>query len=342
MDTKELLWIGSRAAWKIKDLRGPEAYMISLKDYEPSERQEVERAFAQGQLPEASVAHFFDNHASLSYLYQEFQPREDDVYICTYGKSGTTLTQQIIYQLLFGPCDDYEDITKESPWLETRMDHQLLKENPERYPRILKSHMRFEHFPVTATTDPSTQGQRGKFILIERDMKDTFASFYRHVCGFGGPSVSETALATSFVNGTMSLGPYDGYTLGWRNEAPNHLGDRLLRLQFEDMRSDLKGAIAKIAQFLGARCDDEHLEQVYQRCTLDYMGAPEHKSKFNHDWERQTFQQLLWESSGRTTEAPATIDPNFQFVGQGKSGSHRTLSPSTIELLDEFARLHDL
>ena len=57
----------------------------------------------------------------------------------------------------------------------------------------------------------------------------------------------------------------------------------------------LIGVIAKIAAFIGARTDEEHLEQVYQRCTLAYMGNPEHKAKFNHDWERRIMQRFAWE-----------------------------------------------
>ena len=291
MTTNGLVWFGARAAWPFADVRAPEAFFVSLREFPESEREAVERDFAQGQPPEASRLVSFSNSASLNYLYQDFEPRDDDVYICTYAKSGTTLTQQIVYQLLFGPDDTYEDITRESPWWETCMGHEVMTQS-SRYPRILKTHLRWEHFPSVVT---SKDGPRGKFIFIEREMKDVFTSYLRHVRGFSSKPIEEETFAQSFVNGKMALGPYDGYIHGWRDHAPAVLGDHLLQLQFREMRDDLKGVIAKIAAFIGARTDEEHLEQVYQRCTLAYMGNPEHKAKFNHDWERRIMQRFAWE-----------------------------------------------
>lgn len=46
------------------------------------------------------------NHHFDSTIWNDFSFREDDIVISTYAKSGTTWTQQIVAQLLFGPTQN--------------------------------------------------------------------------------------------------------------------------------------------------------------------------------------------------------------------------------------------
>ena len=46
------------------------------------------------------------NHHFDSTAWNDFRFREDDVVVSTYAKAGTTWTQQIVAQLLFGPDSD--------------------------------------------------------------------------------------------------------------------------------------------------------------------------------------------------------------------------------------------
>lgn len=60
------------------------------------------------------------NHHFDSTIWNDFRFREDDIVISTYAKSGTTWTQQIVAQLLFGPDPDLE-VAEMSPWLDLRV-----------------------------------------------------------------------------------------------------------------------------------------------------------------------------------------------------------------------------
>ena len=54
------------------------------------------------------------NHHFDSTIWSDLQFRDDDIVISTYAKSGTTWTQQIVAQLLFGPDPDLE-VAETSP-----------------------------------------------------------------------------------------------------------------------------------------------------------------------------------------------------------------------------------
>ncbi len=60
------------------------------------------------------------NHHFDSTIWNDFTFRDDDIIIATYGKSGTTWTQQILGQLLFNGDPDIA-VAELSPWLDLRV-----------------------------------------------------------------------------------------------------------------------------------------------------------------------------------------------------------------------------
>jgi aryl sulfotransferase len=61
-----------------------------------------------------------------SSVWNEFRFRPDDVVIATYAKAGTTWTQQIVAQLIFGGRDGL-DVATLSPWLDLRVPPREVK-----------------------------------------------------------------------------------------------------------------------------------------------------------------------------------------------------------------------
>jgi len=56
----------------------------------------------------------------ISTRWNHFKPRDDDIIISTYGKSGTTWVQQILGQLIYNG-DPSVNIAERSPWLDMRV-----------------------------------------------------------------------------------------------------------------------------------------------------------------------------------------------------------------------------
>src|SRR4028119_1223349 len=110
------------------------------------------------------------NHHFDSTIWNNFRFRHDDIVISTYAKSGTTWTQQIVAQMLFGPDPDLE-VAEMSPWLDLRVSPKEVK-----LPMVeAQTHRRFlkTHLPL----DALVFSPQAKYIYIGRDGR----------AGAGGP-----------------------------------------------------------------------------------------------------------------------------------------------------------
>ena len=113
------------------------------------------------------------NHHFDSTIWNNFQFRDDDIFIATYAKAGTTWLQQIISQLIFNGAEGLE-VAEMSPWLDLRVPPKEVK-----LPEVeAQTHRRFikTHLPV----DALVFSPKGKYIYIGRDGRDVVWSMYNH------------------------------------------------------------------------------------------------------------------------------------------------------------------
>ena len=122
------------------------------------------------------------------------KPREDDIWLVTYPKCGTTMSQELLWQMSRG-CNVNSEESKtqlftRSPFIEMggmRLEEDCINKNerpvyiqdPITYaeslksPRILKTHL-----PVSML--PPTVLKTSKVIVVARNVKDACVSFYHH------------------------------------------------------------------------------------------------------------------------------------------------------------------
>jgi aryl sulfotransferase len=115
------------------------------------------------------------NHHFDSTIWNDFNFRDDDIVISTYGKSGTTWVQQIVAQLLFNGAEGLE-VADMSPWLDLRVppkDIKLPMVEAQTHRRFLKTHL-----PV----DALVFSDRARYLYIGRDGRDVLWSMYNHHC----------------------------------------------------------------------------------------------------------------------------------------------------------------
>ncbi|CAM9840149.1 unnamed protein product [Ascophyllum nodosum] len=145
-------------------------------------------------------------------VIKTFETREDDVYLCTYVKSSTTWTQQIISLLLHEGEQSEKDYTEVVPWLEFLTLRQgtdggprgpypeaknwtleTLRSTPKR--RFMKSHANLKDLPVG-----SAQGL--KVIYVARNPKDVAVSLYHMaISGPGAKFRGFSGMIRFFVQG---------------------------------------------------------------------------------------------------------------------------------------------
>lgn len=113
------------------------------------------------------------NHHFDSTLWNDFAFRDDDIVIATYAKSGTTWTQQIVAQLLFGG-DPELPVAEMSPWLDLRVPPREVKlpaVEAQTHRRFLKTHL---------PADALVYSPRARYLYIGRDARDVVWSMYNH------------------------------------------------------------------------------------------------------------------------------------------------------------------
>jgi len=199
----------------------------------------------------------------------ELEVRESDVFISSYPRSGTTLTQWIVY-LLGHEAEPYPThLTKVSPWFERslaigELSAPDLASFPS--PRVFKSHLPREWLPDGA-----------RYIYVERDSSDVLLSyfhFYRDYLGFDG-TLAE--FHQRFIEGRLQYGSWFDHVAGWHERASD---PDVLLVRYEDLLSDRKASVEGIVDFLGWDHDEQSVDRTVAESSFDAMKRRE--SIFDH------------------------------------------------------------
>lgn len=249
----------------------------------------------------------------ISTIWNDFRFRDDDIVISTYGKAGTTWTQQIVGQLIFNGAEDVP-VNELSPWLDLRVPPPEIK-----LPLIeAQTHRRFvkTHLPV----DALVYSPKAKYIYIGRDGRDVLWSMYNHHANANDAfyeAMNETPglVGEKLERVTTDVRTYfntwierDGYPFWsfWENVsswwAIRHLPN-IHFMHFEAMKRDMEGEIRRLAAFLDIEIDEARWPAIVEHCSFDYMKKHADKSA--------PLGGALWEGGAST------------FINKGTNGRWR-------------------
>ncbi len=229
-----------------------------------------------------------NNHHFDSTIWNDFNFRDDDIVISTYGKSGTTWVQQIIAQLLFNGEEGLE-VAEMSPWLDLRVppkEEKLPIVEAQTHRRFLKTHL-----PV----DALVFSENVKYIYVGRDGRDILWSLYNHhftanaswyealneTPGRIGPPIGPPPSSiTQYFNDWLDKDGYPFWSF-WDNvrswwairNLPN-----VYHLHFANLKSNLAAEIRRIAEFIETPIDEKKWDLIVRHCSFDYMKANATKS----------------------------------------------------------------
>lgn len=202
---------------------------------------------------------------SLKY-YEEFSFRSDDVVIVTYPKSGTTWMQEIVPLIMSGgdpasveTLPNWDRV----PWLEEQRAIVLnLEQRPS--PRMFTSHFHYNMMPASFfQTKP-------KVIYVMRNPKDVFTSSFHYfgITSFLVKPGPQSEFLHKFLDGKVMFGSWFDHVKGWLRAEDK---DRILYMSYEEMITDLKDSVSRMAQFLEKPLEADVLDKIAERCLFNNM-----------------------------------------------------------------------
>ena len=211
--------------------------------------------------------------------FATFNLREDDVYIRTFPKNGTTWIAELVWNVMNNvDLDDAKAVSLlkrvpfiESPVLQDAVDdalqpsdiHEIKLMETMPSPRILKTHLPLCLLPTGLLNEC-------KVVSCLRNPKDSIVSFYHHEKlfvshGYTGDFATYFDL---FMDDMILYSPYFNYIVDmWeKRHHPN-----MCILFFEDMKEDLAGTINKVSRFLERDLTKEQTLQLVDHLSFRKM-----------------------------------------------------------------------
>ncbi|KAG2484628.1 hypothetical protein HYH03_016582 [Edaphochlamys debaryana] len=261
----------------------------------------------------------YKNHHMDSTTWDGFKFRDDDIIVGSWAKSGTTLTQQLIGQLISHGDPNFVS-NDESPWWDLRFLPAEAREAVEK-----QTHRRFlkTHLPATALPyDP-----RVKYICCYRDGRDVAWSMHHHHAsvtdlwyqlvndtpGRVGPAMppcnpDQRQYFLDWLRGDgQPWWPFFSHVQSWWNVR--HLPNVML-VHFNALITDLPSEARRIAAFLGISVPEDKWPVILEHCSKDWMRANPDKigSMFGAFWQGGIKDFIFKGTNGRWADTLTAED----------------------------------
>lgn len=280
----------------------------------------VERQAGREKTRDEQTRHLDSNR------WNAFAYRDGDVVVATWGKSGTTWTEQLVSQLIHGAPNEFRKGI--GPWFDLRAlpeDEVRAQVEAMDFRRCIKTHLAADALYL----DP-----RARYIYVGRDLRDIIWSAHNHQASFtqealdrfnalpdwdGEPLLHPIEDIREYYRQSIKTGfvPNFGHGDLWENFRSwwevRHLPNVLL-LHFDKMKTDFLGQAKRVAAFLEIEVPDQRWPVIEEHCSIDCMR------KLASDSPSMT----LW------------TDGANSFFNKGTNGRWRdVLSPEEAALVDE-------
>jgi len=200
---------------------------------------------------------------------RQLEVREDDIFILSYPKCGTTLTLQLAW-LVSHQADVQTAASSrgsrcaflEAPAIIGMSDWEAYYTDMDSVPspRVFNSHLRLDMLPRDML--------RGKVVVVVRDVKDCVVSYYHHnrLLKCHNYKGDFNKFRSLFQFGLLPYGSYS-QMLGNLCQIRTHPNVKMLR--YEDLVTDTMGNIRDMATFLGYSLTKEQEEMVAEFVQFD-------------------------------------------------------------------------
>ncbi len=295
-------------------------------------------------LPEMPLLPITSNSTIRACRAMKVSPK--DVFVCSYPKSGTTWTQNIVVRLLWEisgmnsrykkhrPLPEDWHLSQSAPfyevdqyWLpkegepESSVEPQPMERLPAQTP--IKDDSNSEYRVFNTHLLPHQLPENARCVYVVRDPLDAMVSFYHHLSNQsvedGGFTGSFDEFFEGFLDGSIVYGKWQNHIEAWMGRDVKN-ERKVLFLHYEDMKENLAKETKRLVKFLLDGNDesivendvkrylDELVSRVVPHCTFKAMKE-EHR--------RYTPLTVSWKND------PKTGKPYDAFVRKGAVGEGR-------------------
>lgn len=192
-----------------------------------------------------------------------FDSRQTDILICSYPKSGTHWSCEIIRMLMeekeeLQTTCIVDTILEEMPNLE-KLDDAI-------DPRRLNSHL-----PVRFLPRKHIQNKY-RLVHVIRNPKDICVSYYHHAKQdiVTGPIGTWEDYFKKFLSGEVPYGSWFMYVKGMEELQREY--PQFLLIYYENLHKDLKNTVQKLADFLGVTTTHDKIQKIIQATKFENMS----------------------------------------------------------------------
>jgi aryl sulfotransferase len=208
--------------------------------------------------------------------WQNFEHRADDIFVCTPPKCGTTWTQAICAMLVSGKADHGTQPGIVSPWIDANfdpIDDYLRQVDAQTHRRYIKTHTPLDGIPYYPDCS---------YLVVMRDPRDVFCSILNHRDNMNDEELAFAVFPTGetafmdWLDLKLEPGTWDAQSLDlivhffltyWQFRDL----DNVHMFHYSDMKRDLKGSIAAMADALKIQLDDQMLEEMSAAADFNNM-----------------------------------------------------------------------
>ncbi|XP_022167669.1 sulfotransferase 1 family member D1-like [Myzus persicae] len=268
---------------------------------------------------------------------QDMDIRDDDIWVCSYPKTGTTWCQEMTWciandldfegakQFLperfpfldHTPLFDYEKVLPEKPDLKLPLyvSDSIEFINGLKSPRFIKTHLPYKLLPKKLR-DQST---KAKIVYVARNPKDTCLSYFHHCCLLEGYTGNFEDFCKLFTSDSLCFSPFFDHILGYWNRRDD---SQVLFLKYEDMKQDLRAVIRRTAEFLGKDLLDDQVLVLEDHLSFESM---------------KNNRAVNYEPVIEINKTHKLIEADGTFMRSGTvGGGKQKMSPEFVNIFDEW------
>ncbi|XP_024008789.1 cytosolic sulfotransferase 1 isoform X2 [Eutrema salsugineum] len=237
---------------------------------------------------------------------RNFQPQDTDIILASFPKSGTTWLKALTVALFErskhrSSSDDHHPLLSNNP-------HGIFSSSSSS-PRVFSTHMPLHTMKEALKDSPC------KIVYVCRNVKDTLVSLWCFACAHEKTELSRSRLESmfkSFCNGTIFYGPFWEHVLSyWRAsmENPSHV----LFMRYEEMRSEPRGQVKRLAEFLGCAFTKEEeesgmVDKILDLCSLRNLSGLE----VNKSGRINTVDHKIFFRKGEVGDSKNYLTPDME------------------------------